>query len=235
MRERRPDLPEALSRAFDRASERDRAARYPIVADLDGALTPWAPPRSQPMSDRIERTDGVAAPVAGDPPPPSPTYAPPQHPADGAAADAPSPPSHLSPGPYSAPASMQAATAFAMRRIRAKTGASGLATAGRARSAGAPAQRGLKAAAVVLLAIAIVGGGVGLTVLVKDGAKRSPATAAPIAAPTAAAMTSASTARAVGADASTDAPVASASPTASARAAPAAAAATSDLGAVDAR
>jgi serine/threonine-protein kinase len=59
--EARPDLPPDFGQALARAYARDPDARYQTVAELVVALAPWAPPRAQPIIERIARAGGLIA------------------------------------------------------------------------------------------------------------------------------------------------------------------------------
>jgi serine/threonine-protein kinase len=62
LRSLRPDIPEPLARAIGRALEREVRARYPSIAELVFALSPFAPQQSRPTIDRIARMSGRTAP-----------------------------------------------------------------------------------------------------------------------------------------------------------------------------
>ena len=98
LREARPEVPEALASVVERAYARDRERRYASVADFVVALAPFAPPRSQPIIERVARMAGLPIP---EPTPPSGVFA------------APAPPSAPQPvmGPTSAAAAMAATEA----------------------------------------------------------------------------------------------------------------------------
>jgi eukaryotic-like serine/threonine-protein kinase len=68
LRSLRPDLPEAFAQVVEKAYARDRNQRYQSVAELVAALAPWAPPRSQPVVERIMRAGGIGSPqvITGD-------------------------------------------------------------------------------------------------------------------------------------------------------------------------
>ncbi len=55
LRERMPEIPEALERVVSRCLTRDREARYADVAELAAALEPFAPASARAHVDRIER------------------------------------------------------------------------------------------------------------------------------------------------------------------------------------
>lgn len=61
LRELRPDVPQELADVIAKAYARDLSARYQSVGELVAALAPWAPPRSQPIIERIARAAGVIA------------------------------------------------------------------------------------------------------------------------------------------------------------------------------
>lgn len=63
LRELRPDLPEDLVRAVERAFAREREQRFQTVGELAMALAPFAPQGSRPIIERIVRLSGGAAPV----------------------------------------------------------------------------------------------------------------------------------------------------------------------------
>jgi serine/threonine-protein kinase len=67
LRQVRPDIPPELAAAIEKAFARDPAHRYQSIAELVVALGPWALPRSQPIIERIARSQGLSpglAPVA---------------------------------------------------------------------------------------------------------------------------------------------------------------------------
>jgi serine/threonine-protein kinase len=251
--EKRPDLPETLAKTIERAYERDRAIRYQSVAELVAALAPWAPPRTQPTLERIARMGGIAVPTAGGA---AQAWQPPAAPPASPAATAPlpgrpgsdphGPPSHLVPGHYAGPASVQAAAAFAQGAPPqgapgAMGGSSpGLATTGGALPAGVPAKSGAAGAIVAVLALALVGGGIGALALMKSKAAASAATSAePTTAPattaapattSAAPSATAAVTAAPSATAAADTPTASASASAAPSAVPAAATAKAAAG-----
>jgi serine/threonine protein kinase len=67
--ERRPDLPPDFVAVVERAFARDPAQRFQTVAELTVALSPWAPPRSQPIIERIARSAGMVPRFTSNPPP----------------------------------------------------------------------------------------------------------------------------------------------------------------------
>jgi len=124
LRSIRPDIPEHFAWSIEKAYARDRNQRYQSIAEFVIALAPYAPARTQPTIDRISRMAGLTPPIAGAPParPPQPTAGAgpgaqptqvlpqqaPHAPVPGRASDP-----IIVPGPYSAPASANAAAAFA--------------------------------------------------------------------------------------------------------------------------
>ena len=65
IRQLRPEVPEGLGAALEKAYARDKEQRYQSIADLAAGLAPWAPARSQSMLDRIARMAGQQPAVAG--------------------------------------------------------------------------------------------------------------------------------------------------------------------------
>jgi serine/threonine-protein kinase len=61
----RPDVPDELASVLERAYARDRTNRMNSIADLVIALAPFAPPRSQPLIERILRVAGLPAAGTG--------------------------------------------------------------------------------------------------------------------------------------------------------------------------
>jgi len=57
--ELRPDVPPELCAVLEKAYERDLNRRYQSVGEFVVALAPWAPPRSQPIIERIARAAGL--------------------------------------------------------------------------------------------------------------------------------------------------------------------------------
>jgi serine/threonine protein kinase len=55
----RPDVPPQLCAVIEKAYERDLSRRYQSVGEFVVALAPWAPPRSQPIIERIARAAGL--------------------------------------------------------------------------------------------------------------------------------------------------------------------------------
>jgi serine/threonine-protein kinase len=72
IREARPDLPEQFAQVLEKAYARDRAARYQTVAEFVIALAPWAPARSRNTIESVAKLGGLAAPVPGAMPAPTP-------------------------------------------------------------------------------------------------------------------------------------------------------------------
>ena len=68
IRQMRPEVPEGLGAALERAYARDKDQRYQTIADLAAGLAPWAPQRSQSMLDRIARMAGQQPAIAGSAP-----------------------------------------------------------------------------------------------------------------------------------------------------------------------
>lgn len=60
IRQHRADVPAELAAVIEKAIARELTNRYQSVAELVAALTPWVPPRSQPIADRIARSGGVS-------------------------------------------------------------------------------------------------------------------------------------------------------------------------------
>jgi eukaryotic-like serine/threonine-protein kinase len=79
----RSDLPEGLAPVVERAYARDRAHRYPSVADFVMALAAYAPPRTTATVEQVARIGGL--------PIPSPANVPAQTVGKGGASRAPSP------------------------------------------------------------------------------------------------------------------------------------------------
>ncbi len=61
-RQFRADLPEGLEALILRCLERDRANRFPAVADLVAALAPFAPPGARIPAPRVPSTSGLFTP-----------------------------------------------------------------------------------------------------------------------------------------------------------------------------
>jgi eukaryotic-like serine/threonine-protein kinase len=191
LHELRPEVPEELARVIAKAYARDRADRYPTVADFVVALTPFAPMRSRPTIERVARMAGLPAPVAGaaavaahasatpiitDLAPaaadPGPTAAPsltaaPLAPASARTVGKAGSDSHqIILGPYSAPMSARAAARFA--RGHANDGAEGP-------SADGPGGIGrVGALALSVTGILALGGVAMLLALRSDGARGGP-------------------------------------------------------------
>ncbi len=68
IRQLRPEVPEGLGAALEKAYARDKEQRYQSIAELAAGLAPWAPARSQSMLDRIARMAGQQPAIAGAPP-----------------------------------------------------------------------------------------------------------------------------------------------------------------------
>jgi hypothetical protein len=63
----RPDVPEGLAAAIEKAYARDRAHRYQSIAEFVVALAPYAPSRSQITIDSVAKMAGIASSIAGAP------------------------------------------------------------------------------------------------------------------------------------------------------------------------
>jgi serine/threonine-protein kinase len=88
LRKRRPDLPDGLDRVVERCLEKDRAARFPDVAELAEALAPFASASAAANAPRIARVLGKPSrrdetALAPTIPPPHPGAAPASSPAYG--------------------------------------------------------------------------------------------------------------------------------------------------------
>jgi serine/threonine-protein kinase len=67
--ELRPDIPPELCAVIEKAYARDLSQRFQSVGEFVVALAPWAPPRSQPIIERIARAAGLVQQFASNPPP----------------------------------------------------------------------------------------------------------------------------------------------------------------------
>lgn len=63
----RPDVPEGLAAALEKAYARDRAHRYQSIAEFVVALAPYAPSRSQITIDSVAKMARIPSAVAGAP------------------------------------------------------------------------------------------------------------------------------------------------------------------------
>ncbi|HEY4121174.1 MAG TPA: serine/threonine-protein kinase [Byssovorax sp.] len=129
IRQARPDVPEALAVALERAYARDRGVRYGSIAEFVVALAPWAPAPTRPTIERVARMGGIPLLPQGDPRasmPSASTYtpqqvqqvsqqalpqqtSPPHEPPAGSQTD----PNQIVLSPYQAPHSARATAAFA--------------------------------------------------------------------------------------------------------------------------
>jgi serine/threonine protein kinase len=101
IRQHRPDVPPELAAVIAKAIARELTDRYQSVAELVAALTPWVPPRSQPIADRIARSGGATrAPMIQAGPPSAPV-------------------SSTSEGAIAASTHLDAATTFALKSTSA--------------------------------------------------------------------------------------------------------------------
>ncbi len=72
LRELRPDVPPEFAATLERAYARDLNTRFQSVGELVVALSPWAPPRTQPIIERIARAAGLVPRFSSSPPPADP-------------------------------------------------------------------------------------------------------------------------------------------------------------------
>ncbi len=63
----RPDVPEGLAAALEKAYARDRANRYQSIAEFVVALAPYAPSRSQITIDSVAKMASIPSALAGGP------------------------------------------------------------------------------------------------------------------------------------------------------------------------
>jgi hypothetical protein len=67
IRTARPDVPEGLAVALEKAYARDRGHRYQSIAEFVVALAPYAPSRSQVTIDSVAKMAGIVSAIAGAP------------------------------------------------------------------------------------------------------------------------------------------------------------------------
>ena len=72
LRELRPDIPPEFAATLERAYARDLNVRFQSIGELVVALSPWAPPRTQPIIERIARAAGLVPRFSTNPPPADP-------------------------------------------------------------------------------------------------------------------------------------------------------------------